>query len=354
MRKIISSILVFTLVVAVTAAIFPLSIVQAKNVTDPGKFVVANRGSGTISVLDAVTADLIGTYALPQAPGENNPQPMYVVYIRSTGKVYVGDRGNDRVVVFDPDTFSVEGTIPTGSGVFHMWADPKGVQLWVNNDIDNTTTVIDPRSMGIITTVLSPADLVAMGGKPHDVILDPSGLMAYVSFVGVAGDYDYVVQFSTLTFEELGRVAVGKDPHLSLTWRNNYLYVASQGGNSVTVFDRSSLGLIKEISVLGAHGAGMTQSGRYFYTTNLPGGGFAGLWTISTVTNQLVGEPVDTPYAVPHNIALTPIQGRLFVTHSGPSADRVSIYEVSERNPVPTLLGEVTVGLNPFGIAYVP
>jgi DNA-binding beta-propeller fold protein YncE len=279
---------------------------------------------------------------------------MYVVYVRSADKVFVGDRGNDRVVVFDPDTFSVLGTIPAGSGVFHMWADPKGRQLWVNNDIDNTTTVIDPHSMGIITTLPSPADLVNMGGKPHDVILDTSGLMAYVSFVGVAGEYDYVVQFSTLTFAELGRVAVGKDPHLSLTWRNNFLYVASQGGNSVTVLDRDSLGLIKEISVPGAHGAGMTQSGRYFYTTNLPGGGSGGLLTISTVTNELVGGQVDTPYAVPHNIALTPIQSRLFVTHSGPAADKVTVYAVSERDPVPTLLGEVTVGLNPFGIAFVP
>jgi len=32
----------------------------------------------------------------------------------------------------------------------------------------------------------------------------------------------------------------------------------------------------------------------------------------------------------------------------------VSIYRASKQQPVPVLLGTVTVGLNPFGLAYVP
>ena len=58
---------------------------------------------------------------------------------------------------------------PAGRGVFHMWADYRGRQLWVNNDIDKTTTVIDPSTLEVLATVPTPADLVAMGGKPHDV-----------------------------------------------------------------------------------------------------------------------------------------------------------------------------------------
>jgi hypothetical protein len=42
------------------------------------------------------------------------------------------------------------------------------------------------------------------------------------------------------------------------------------------------------------------------------------------------------------------------VTHSGGTADQVSFYEVSAAGPVPELLGSTTVGLNPFGIAFVP
>ena len=98
-----------------------------------GKIVVANRASGTISVINALTDKVIETYDLPA--GDNDPEPMYVVYVGGPNRVFVGDRGNDWVVVFNADNFSVETTIMAGQGIFHMWADRKGKLLWVNNDI---------------------------------------------------------------------------------------------------------------------------------------------------------------------------------------------------------------------------
>jgi YVTN family beta-propeller protein len=317
-----------------------------------GKVVVANRAEGTISIIDARTNEVVDTVALPD--GENPPEPMYVVYSAVKDRVFVGDRGNDRVVVFDARDFSVEGTVPAGAGVFHMWADARGRQLWVNNDIDNTTTVINPRTLEVITTVPTPADLVAQGGKPHDVILGPFGRLAYVTVLGLPGDHDYLVQYNTRTFEEINRAPVGKDPHLSLARQHNRLYVPSQDSNMVIVFNRFTLEEIARIDVPGAHGAGMSPNGRVFYTTNLSGGGTDGLFAIDTQANTLIGEPVDTPYPVPHNIALTRNGRKLFVTHSGATADKVTIYTVSEQNPEPVLAGEVTVGLNPFGLAFVP
>ena len=317
-----------------------------------GRVVVANRGSGTISVIDAQSDGLNGTYDLPSGP--NQPEPMYVVHTSASNRVFVGDRANNRVVVFSAQDFSVEATVDTGEGVFHMWADPQGKQLWVNNDIDNTTTVIDPKTLKVLATVPTPADLVAQGGKPHDVILDPTGNYAYVTVLGLSGESDYVVQFSTETFQEVNRAAVGKDPHLSLARQNDFLYVPCQNSDVVVVLNRNTLDMVAEIAVPGAHGAGMTRNGKVFYTTNLPGGGMDGLFAIDTRTNTTIGEGVDTPYAVPHNIALTPNGDKLFVTHSGGTADKVTIYTTKGNNPRPVFSGEVTVGLNPFGLAYVP
>jgi DNA-binding beta-propeller fold protein YncE len=161
-----------------------------------------------------------------------------------------------------------------------------------------------------------------------------------------------VVQFDARTFEELNRAEVGDDPHLSLTPRTRNLYVPSQGAGVVHVLDRFSLEPVTDIAAPGAHGAGMLRSGRYFYTTNLPGGGLDALWTIDTETNGIVGAPVDAPYSVPHNIALTPNGQKLYLTHSGPN-DKVTVYRTQDGNPVPEYVGEVTVGQNPFGIAYV-
>ena len=317
-----------------------------------GKIVVANRGSGTISVISARTNEVIGTYALPA--GENPPEPMYVVYTAVHNQVFVGDRANNRVVVFDARDFSLRGTVPAGAGVFHMWADQRGKQLWVNNDIDNTTTVIDPRTLTVLGTVPTPADLVALGGKPHDVILSPNGKYAYVSILGLPGEHDYVVQFRTKTLAEVNRAPVGKDPHLSLARQHNFLYVPSQNSDVVVVLDRRTLAEVTEIAVPGAHGAGMTRNGKVFYTTNLPGGGGGGLIAIDTRTNTILGEPVDTPYPVPHNIALTPNGKKIFITHSGATADKVTVYGAHGVHADPVFLAEVTVGLNPFGLAYVP
>jgi len=321
--------------------------------------VIANRASGTISVIDVASDRVIGTYALPA--GSKTPEPMYVVYSRD--RVFVGDRANNRVAVFNPRTFVVETTVPAGAGVWHMWADPFNLQLWVNNDIDKTCTVIDPETLQVRATVPTPADLVSAGGRPHDVILDPStGQFAYVTVVGVTGPVDYVIKYNTQTLTEVGRVAVGKDPHISATSRNNLLYVPCQNSNVVIVLDRDTLERVTTIDVPGAHGAGMAFDGSVFYTTNLPGGGGDGLRTISTATNDVAGQPVDTPFAAPHNIALTPDRGvffpqprgghKLYLTHSGATANQVTVYKL--KGSIPDFHKTVTVGFNPFGLTFVP
>lgn len=314
-----------------------------------GEVVVANRASGSISIIDVDTNQLLDTVPLPAA--ENPSEPMYVVYVKKGDHVFVGDRANDRVVVFDADDYSVVISIPTGDGVFHMWADDRGRFLWVNNDGDKTATVIDPENLSVVTTVPMPADLVADGYFPHDVILDPKGRFAYVTMLGGSGPSDYLVQFSTETFEEVNRVEAGNDPHVSLAQNNNLIFVPAQGSDTVFVFNRDTLTLVDEIAIPGAHGAWMSPNGQVFYTSNLPGGGIDGLFAIDTKTTSALGSS-DTPYPVPHNIVVTKNK-TLFLTHSGPS-DKVTIYSVSVDDPIPILIDEVTVGLNPFGLAYVP
>ena len=319
------------------------------NQGNAGNIVVANRNSGSISVINTKTDEVSGTYQLPAGP--NTPEPMYVVFVDRGQRVFVGDRANNQVVVFRASDFSVETTIPVGQGVFHMWADPQGQQMWVNNDVDKTTSVINLHNLQVIATVPTPPDLVSMGGVPHDVILGPHGNLAYVTVVGVAGSSDYVVQYSTRTFEETGRAAVGKDAHVSLTNYNRYIYVPCQNSNAIYVLNRFNMNQVDLISVPGAHGINITTNGKVLYTTNISGGGTDGLFAIGTRNNNIFGTS-NTPYAVPHNIALTPNSKKLYLTHSGGTADKVTVYKISSHNPVPVFLKEITVELNPFGLAF--
>ena len=326
-----------------------LSSLEKTSVESFGHIVVANRNGGTISVIDAKTDLVSGTYNLPATT--KTPEPMYVVYAKNSPRVLVGDRANNQIVVFNARNFSVENTIPAGAGIWHMWADPGEKQLWVANDIDKTCSVINPASLRVLATVPIPADLAALGGKPHDVILDPNGRFAYVSLISVSGSSDYVVKFSTRTFKETGRAAVGKDPHLSLTPKNELLYVPCQNSNAVFVLKRQTLQQVTTIAVSGAHGAGMPLHGKTFYTTNFSGGGTNGLFAIDTRTNDIIGS-TNTPFPVPHNIALTPDGRKLYVTHSGATAKQVTVYRVSSPEAAPVYLTTIEVGLNPFGLAF--
>jgi DNA-binding beta-propeller fold protein YncE len=315
-----------------------------------GNIVVANRISGDISVIDADT-DAVTNLAMPV--GANASQPMYVFYSAGRALVFVGDRANNRVVAFRASDFSVETTLPAGNGVFHMWGSDAADQLWVNNDIDKTVTVIDTVDLSVITTIPTPADLVALGGKPHDVIVEPNAPYAYVTMLGIAGPNDFVVKYSTDTFQEIGRQAVGQDPHLSLARQSDLLYVPCQNSNAVFVLDRATLALMPSIPVASAHGAGMSRNGKSFYTTNIAGGGVDALVEIDTKTNTVV-DAWDTTVPTPHNIALTPNGKKIYITHSGAIADAVSIFTRKNKNQPPSLAAVVTVGQNPFGLAYVP
>jgi DNA-binding beta-propeller fold protein YncE len=100
----------------------------------------------------------------------------------------------------------------------------------------------------------------------------------------------------------------------------------------------------------------MARNGKTFYTTSIASGGVAGLVTIDTNTNTVLGTTNTgaPPIGTPHNIAVTPNGKKLYVTHSGATANTVTVYATTKRDPVPVFLGTITVGANPFGLAYVP
>ncbi len=304
--------------------------------------VIANRASGTISVINSDTDQIEQTISLP-----NNGEPMYVVYNDLSNTILVGDY-NGRVVGYDGMSLNFAGSANAGAGVFHMWLSPDNQQLWVNNELDKTISVINPNTYATISTFSIPADLLALGYKPHDVIVMPNNAAAFVSMLGPLNE-DYVVKYSATSFQEIDRVAVGLDPHLSLTANNPYLYVASQGADELKVLNRSDLSEVTTLSIPNAHGLGMSPDGNYLYVGNISDGGTNATYTVDLSSNTLVGAPVDAPFG-PHNYSVTSDIQKLYVTHSGAMSDQVSVYNLG---PNPSLLTTITVENNPFGlIAY--
>lgn len=299
---------------------------------DDDLVVVANRGSGDISVVDSDSL-AVTTYDLP-----GQAEPMYVNHDGRNGIVLVGDRASSRIVALDDDSFEVVGTVPVGAGVFHQWLDEGRQELWVVGTDDATVSVVDTDSLTVRATFPLPADLVAKGGVPHDVFV--SGRNAFVSLVGLPTG-GVVVQYSTRTRTETGRIATGGDPHLFV--RGGRLFVASQEAGTVSSYVAATLRPLASTAVPAAHGIFVTRR-LQVVVTNISGGGTDAVWRLNARLRP-VREPVDTSVAVPHNVAVAS-DGATFVTHSGSTSTALSVLRRGGDRVV-------TVGTNPFGLAVV-
>src|SRR5688500_18347021 len=91
------------------ALLVTMDAVAAPLVGIQGGIVVANRGSGSISVIDVLSSQ-VNHVPLPRSGGEPLPEPMYVNYSAIHDVVLVGDRANDRVVAFNALDYSVRTT----------------------------------------------------------------------------------------------------------------------------------------------------------------------------------------------------------------------------------------------------
>lgn len=323
---------------------------------DTGKIVVANRTSGTLSVIDVATDVVVKTVSVA-IPRSRPPEPMYVQHVPALHEVFVSDRTNRYVAVYDDETFNLKNTAPLGNGAFHMWADPQGKQLWSVNDIDKTLSVIHPKTLKVVATVSLPKDLIKAGGKPHDIALTPDGSTALVTLTGFS-DRGYVLRYDTKNRKVTHRAIVGVDPHVGISYTKDLVYVACQGSNALHVLKISDLSPLRDpISVNGTHGTGMKHNDQVFYTTNLPGGGKDGLVGVDVDNNTVLSKTDTGGEDVPHNITITGNDSKLYITHSGHGEGEikgeVTVYDVRD-DAHPSFLKKIPVGLNPFGIAYVP
>jgi YVTN family beta-propeller protein len=311
---------------------------------DSSVVVIANRGSGDISLIDTDTHE-VTTLDLP---GE--AQPMYVNHDRRQGRVFIGDRSASQIVVLDDRTFELIDSVDVGDGVFHQWVDPSRRQLWVVGDTSQTVSVIDTRTLTVKATINIPADVAERGGRPHDVFV--SGQHAYVTILGLADGSESeatvgeVIQYAAGSFDELRRVIVGDDPHVFVS--GGSLYVASQNSSEVARFNARNLRPIKTTSVSSAHGIFVTSLGEVLITS-IADGGIEAVSELDRALRRTVAT-VDTDVPIPHNLAVDD-QRQLYITHSGPTANQVSIVSLD-----PDGFGEpitVTAGLNPFGLGFV-
>lgn len=310
------------------------------------RFAVANRGANTITLIDADNEQTL------EIELEAGSEPMYAVDLESD-EVWIGDRGHDRILVYDKLRLRRIDEIPTGKGVFHMWKHPDLGQLWVVNDIDKTMTVISMSTREVLATVPIPKEFMT-DYKPHDITLTANS--AIVALSGRAGIVDgWLIKYSGETFEETARLQIPGDPHLMYWgWQDSNLYIASQLGGKVLRVDPHRLEVTGELDIPGAHGIWANEQETRLFVTNIESNdGTASIYTIDLQTFQIIpGSPVDAALPHPHNVAVSISNHKLLVTHSYEGSENVSIYDL-DANGLPTSSRVMKTGAVPFGIMLI-
>lgn len=355
MKKITKKYLLFTSFFL--GLLLPTQYIQAKHHnTEQGKIAIANRASASISIIDVKSDKVINTLTLPAA--DNHSEPMYIVY--KSNRLYVGDRANNRIVVFDSYSYKHIKSISVGNGIFHMWAAKDAEILLVNHDIDNTFSVIDTNNLTVKNTFSIPTDLIDEGYKPHDIFPSNNGKTTFITLVGGNANNDYLLKMSTYNGNEIKRKKVGGDPHLFLApkpkfyrWPyrlRNTLYVTAQDDNSVSYVNTRHLYTYKKLTIPNAHG--IFAKGQRLYIGNIAEEGVNGLYSIFAKWGYTIGA-INLPHSKPHNISVTDNGKKIYVTHSG-NNNTVSVIDTMPYFQLPVFKTSVTVGDNPFGLVYIP
>jgi YVTN family beta-propeller protein len=308
-----------------------------------GTVVVANEGDGTLSILDANLGELLETVEIPWNTF-TMLQPVPVDVESVNGIIYVSDSANDRVVAFDGVSYEVVANIAVGDSPAEMSTDARGRQLWVTNTGDNTVLVVDLAFNVVIRSIeaFDPVNSVFGDNIVNDVLLSPSGDAGFVTY---SGDGGLVVRFGPTGALEAVNVAVGDQARLASSFRFNCLYVPSTAKDALDVLFNLDLETFDNVIINDPYDAIPSISGKYIYITSTVNNA---IHTFDVGANNLLTNTATT--SIPNPTKLTSTGDRLFVSHG--DSDQVSVWAVSDSDPIPIEISNVPVGDNPFGIDY--
>lgn len=310
-------------------------------------------------------------------PGDLSPE-----VVGDPARVYVPDSGSDTVTVIDPRTFRVVGTFRVGRQPQHVVPSHDLRTLWVNNDLGNSLTPIDPRTgrPGRAVPVADPYNLyftpdgryaVVMASKLKRLDFRDARTMALHRSVPVpcAGvnhaDWTADGRFFLVSCEFSGQllwVDTARErvlrvidlPHgsmpqdVKLSPDGTRFYVADMMSNGVWIYRVTSTGpvLVRLLSTgLGAHGLYVSRDSTRLYVSNRDEG------SISVVR-----------FSDDRVVALWQLPGRASPDMGNLSADGRVLWLSGRYDSVVyaidttsgRLLARIRVGLQPHGLTVWP
>ncbi len=281
-----------------------------------GRVYVAHETENSISVISDMR--VVKTFPAPKSPA---------CLLALDGRLYVGARGENNLVVLDGASGARTATLPLKAsiGVLSLAVSPVTHLLYAG--VYDAVEIVDIQKLQVI------------GRLEHDVYAtlatDPSSERFFLSEYEPTANMQYLVAYDALGTKQLGRVQIGGDPRgVAIDPRTNRIYVANSWTNNVSVIDGKTLRLTATILVgLQPMDVAISQEGEAFVANS----GSDNLAVLGGATPGLMRVIALNPR--PMGMAVHPGTGRVYVACAG--TNRVGVLEADR------LVSDVPVGLHP-------
>ena len=294
---------------------------------------VTNTRSGSISIIDTSTLEVVGTIAL----GAGKPNR---VVFQPDGKLawVVYDKSHDLGVV-DADARKLVRRVKIGGNPYNLAFTPDGGHLYVldwSSDTSNDEVLMyDLRAEKL-------DGRVEVSTWPAHGIFSRDGRLFYVSGES-AGD---VTVIDTAKREIVGRIAHGGGDAmgLALTADGGLLYAAAGENKAILKIDTASQKVVGTIPLPGiVHESTLTLDGKFLYVTLRK---VNKVMVVSTADDKIVATIPQRGY--PDLVTMEPTGRYALVTNR--YADLVSVIDIKKHAQVRT----IPVGKAPHGMALRP
>lgn len=334
------------LLVHILVAVFfahPLhAVAQPGDIAGPGDgreaaIYVANQVSNNVSVIDAVSFEVIATIPVGDRPHNVNhtPDGRYVLVTNKN----VNNNEPPSLSVINTDTKKVLTTIEgLGRRIEHV-VSPKPGMAYVSEDLaENAILAIDLDERSIV-------ERVPVGIKPHGLWPSPDGKYLFVPNQ-LSGTLSKV---ETGRMTVVGESFVGRTPTMaSVSPNGQRVYVSLYGERGLTILDAVNVesGHLQVIDVIrvGERPAqvAITPDGRYVL---VPCEGPGAVYIISTATHEVAG--IVPTGGKAHGVDVSTDSRYAFVTNW--EDDSLSIVDLEKM----TVARTIKVGDEPAGVDYV-
>lgn len=282
---------------------------------DGHRLYVTFYSPGKISVIDTATNVVVASAALGDAQGEMVVSP-------DGRRVYVANYQFSTVSVFNTSTNTVIGHIPVGRNPSSLAVSPDGSRVYVANYYGSSVSVIDTA----INTVVGPE--IPVGNSPSQLVVSSDGSRVYV--VSTDDDNGHRVGLGTVSVIDTSTNSTVGDPipvgntvtRLLISPDGEYVYVlrgaSSTDTSGIPVIDTRQNAVSRVIPLEGApQGFFVSPDGRQVYiVSSLDGPSEYGraVLTVDTATGAMIGQPAFVGDGYSH-AAVSPNGTRLYVAN---------------------------------------